>query len=70
MPPGRCIVTGRIATVAWACWTVIRASAEYLVGRISEDELRTRTGIARLAVGKEDPDLRSGGQNDDTAGQP
>jgi hypothetical protein len=45
------------ATYVWAFWTTARASAEYVAGLIGADEWHTRVGIARLAVGREEPDL-------------
>ena len=56
----------RAASFAWAFWTVARASAEYVAGRIGEDEWRTRVGIARFTVGSEVPDMdnsQEGGQS-------
>ena len=49
-------IVKRAASFAWAFWTVARASAEYVAGRIGEDEWRTRVGIARLTAGSEEPD--------------
>ena len=56
----------RAASFAWAFWTTARASAEYVTGRIGEDEWRTRVGIARFTVGSEVPDMdnsQEGGQS-------
>jgi hypothetical protein len=53
------------ATYAWAFWTAARASAEYVAGRIGEDEWHTRVGIARLSVGREVPDWPATEENDD-----
>lgn len=46
----------KLAAFARSFWIVARASAEYVAGRIGEDEWHARVGIARLAVGKEPPD--------------
>ena len=51
-------IVKRAATVAWAFWTTARASAEYVAGRIDGDEWHTRVGVARVAVGRDEPDLR------------
>ena len=50
-------IVKRAASYGWAFWTTARASAEYVAGRIGEDEWRTRVGIARLTVGSEVPDV-------------
>jgi hypothetical protein len=41
---------------AWAAWTTARAIGGYLAGRITEDEMRTRIGIARVAAGRDEVD--------------
>jgi hypothetical protein len=51
-------IVKRAATTAWALWTTARASAEYVAGRIDGDEWHTRVGVARVAIGRDEPDLR------------
>lgn len=60
-------IVKRAASFGWAFWTTARASAEYVTGRIGEDEWRTRVGIARLTVGSEVPDVEDLPGGDDHA---
>lgn len=52
------IWSSRLTTIIWALWTATRASAAYVSGRIDGDEWHTRVGIARVAIGRDEPDLR------------